>query len=544
MSQKINVEISCPVCGKEFETGVYRNLTTPLAPGLRKRLFDNSLFFATCPDCGNVGLVENPLVYFDKERNFLISLNDYPHLLDFKEEISTGLQIEKALKINGDTKIVGVTNISDLITTIVAFENNLDWRIVQLAFLQVEYGYIKHCLDHKKKLDSPISIGLTGEKDEKGDLILRIDVGENSGTETFLTTFPMEVYEGSLKYYKERLDLINPFVFDKNMRQHFCDFYEEDFQVQEEHKNKYYYVETSDGSIYLCLTYQFLEKKIDMGSWVLIDKMDETRDIGVVKRIVSWNSLAIYAEKEHKALIVSEYKDYHFLTTEDSNAELNQFDLVDLLVRFKEAKYDLYSPLFPLEELKQSNMFVNTKMRIDHRGLPIENADDLVELVKKDLETGKRCILGEIVKVERNGKLYLPIYTDPFYLPSNKEQTYSNAVFSFDTFVRIVKYDSRFDGIIINQFDEDIILDMDFIKKYIVLRTLNNDQEIKKLLDNLTDEEKEYMDEKHYDCLRAIYFEDASPKDLETRFGTNNKEIDKMISTGYYTLGNIIFARY
>lgn len=177
----------------------------------------------------------------------MVQMGAYSNLLDFKEEFVNNNPLAKDFPtLANDTKILGVTSMFDMITTIIAFDNNLDWRVVQMTLLFLEYNFLKYCNDNKKKVENIKYSRLVEDKNENGELMAKICV--ESGQE-FYTPFPMPVYEHCLKEYKERLDIIDPFVFDRNMRDHFCNFFEEDFQTQEEHKNDYYYVEDDEEQI-------------------------------------------------------------------------------------------------------------------------------------------------------------------------------------------------------------------------------------------------------------------------------------------------------
>ena len=261
------------------------------------------------------------------------------------------------------------------------------------------------------------------------------------------------------------------------------------------------------------------------------------REVGAIKRIVDYNFLCISIDKEYCGRIVSNYTELHMMTSYDSGATLNQAELVNALVSLKEKNYQVGSNDFPTQDLRKSNMFMCSMTTMPFK------FEELAELIEKNTITDTSKMVTNIQKVERDGKLYLAAYTDPFYLPS-KEECYSNSVFPFDDFVRIVKNDTRYDGIIINQYDEDIVLDIDTLRDYIKYRTLTDEEELKKLLNDLTSIEIKFMSKLSYDCIRAVYFDGDTPKTLPSRFGVTDKQVDKALKRGYTCLREIIYARF
>ena len=538
MSKIRTIKLTCPECGEEFDFDVYESVNVTLDPNLKEKVLDGSIFAPVCPKCGHFEVLIHPFLYHDMEKGFMIQLNSYADLMDYKAEFVDNNKVNEMFpELMKDRKVIGVTSLVDMITTITALENNLDWRVVQLALLYMQYDFIKYCNDNKLKIKNINYSGLTGKKDEEGNLILIIDVGEGEENEQFYSPFPMPVYEHCLKEYKERLDLINPFVFDAQMRDHFCNFYEEDFQTQEEHKSPYVYVERNDGSILLCDPIPtFLEDKVGIDSLVLINRPNGEREIGRIKRIVDWNFLCISVPSEYRGRIYAEYNELHMITTADSNATLGQDELVKKLVEFKNNDY-AYDKGFPIDELDASNMFVCSMTTAQF------NFDDLAELIEKNEISGDVKPVTKLQKIERDGKLYLAAYTDPFYLPS-KDEFLSNAVFSFNDLVRIVKNDPRYSGIIINQYDEDIVLDFKVLSSYIEFRTLFSGKRLYELLNSLSANEKEYVSDLSCKVFQSTYLERLNEESILKLYKISKKMYDKAMRRANITLGTIILARY
>lgn len=532
------IELTCPECGEEFDFELYESVNVTLNPELKEKVLDGSIFAPICPKCGHFEVLIHPFLYHDMEKNYMIQLNSYADLMEFKAEFVDQNKVNDLFpELMKNQIIIGVTSLADMITTITALDNGLDWRVVQLALLYMQYDFIKYCNDNKLKIRNVNYSGLTGKKDDDGNLILIIDVGDGEENEQFYSPFPMPVYEHCLKEYKERLDLINPFVFDAQMRDHFCNFYEEEFQTQEEHKSPYVYVERNDGSMLLCDPIPiYLEDKVGVDSLVLINRPNGEREVGRIKRIVDWNFLCISVPNEYRGRIYAEYNELHMITTADSNATLGQEELVKKLVEFKKNNYELDKG-FPVDELDKSNMFICSMTTAQF------NFDDLAELIEKNEITGDIKPVTKLQKIERDGKLYLAAYTDPFNLPS-KDEFLSNAVFSFNDLVRIVKHDPRYSGIIINQYDEDIVLDFKTLSSYIELRTLFSGKRLYELLNSLTPNEKEYVSDLSCKVFQSTYLERLNEDSILKKHKISKKMYDKAMRRANLTLGMIILARF
>src|SRR5262249_4094715 len=64
---------SCP-CGTLFAVEIHRAVNAARDPDLAARLRAGTLARVTCPDCGQLGNVEAPVVYHDEERRQFVLL--------------------------------------------------------------------------------------------------------------------------------------------------------------------------------------------------------------------------------------------------------------------------------------------------------------------------------------------------------------------------------------------------------------------------------------------------------------------------------------
>lgn len=292
----------CPNCRKTYFFPYFQSINTKMNPELKELVMNGAIFATNCQECGYPEFLVHPFVYCAEDKGFIVNLNNYANLMDTYEDDKLVRRL--ARKYDEEFKTVGVTCYSDLVTTITAFENNLDWRVVKLALLYMEYDFIKFYTNKNMKYPDIKFSGLTGEKYDNGDLKMFVEIGDGDKTDRYDSPFPMSVYNKCLKEYKDRLDLINPFVFDKNMRDHFCLFFEEDFKTQEEHKSVYAYVKIDDENVLMCRPSPSLSiTKMNRGDVVKIKKMNNETVNGTIKRFVRWNFLKVSIPKGEFGLI-------------------------------------------------------------------------------------------------------------------------------------------------------------------------------------------------------------------------------------------------
>ena len=87
----------------------------------------------------------HPFLYHDMDNNYMIQLNSYADLMEFKEEFVEHNKVKEMFpNLVNNIKVIGVTSLADMITTITALDNGLDWRVVQLALLYMQYDFIKY----------------------------------------------------------------------------------------------------------------------------------------------------------------------------------------------------------------------------------------------------------------------------------------------------------------------------------------------------------------------------------------------------------------
>jgi hypothetical protein len=75
MSTSHEIKYKCPYCGREFQITVYDSVNAVNDPDLRERCISGDLFRHSCPHCKTDFMIQNPLVYSDPSRKFLLWLS-------------------------------------------------------------------------------------------------------------------------------------------------------------------------------------------------------------------------------------------------------------------------------------------------------------------------------------------------------------------------------------------------------------------------------------------------------------------------------------
>lgn len=207
MSQKT---LKCPKCGKDFTVTIYDSVNTKLNPELINKVHNGSLFNVECPHCKTGITLNYPCLYHDMERMFMVQIDKRDNLARFRKDLDNADASNPLSLMKNKYKLAGVTNYPDWVTTISAFENKLDWRIVQLAIVFVK-GHLYR--DKTANISNIDTVVMDGSKDGKGNLLLRVFAIENGKEVAFALPFAMDLYEMVKQKYGNQLDKLNPFIF-------------------------------------------------------------------------------------------------------------------------------------------------------------------------------------------------------------------------------------------------------------------------------------------------------------------------------------------
>ena len=72
MFQPQTVPVPCPLCGRRFAAQVQSIIDVGQDPEAKSKLLRGKINIATCPQCGNAGMLNVPFVYHDPDKELLL----------------------------------------------------------------------------------------------------------------------------------------------------------------------------------------------------------------------------------------------------------------------------------------------------------------------------------------------------------------------------------------------------------------------------------------------------------------------------------------
>jgi hypothetical protein len=72
MFQLQTVSVPCPLCGRKFAAQVQTIIDLGQDPEAKSKLLRGQINFATCPQCGNAGVLNVPFIYHDPDKELLL----------------------------------------------------------------------------------------------------------------------------------------------------------------------------------------------------------------------------------------------------------------------------------------------------------------------------------------------------------------------------------------------------------------------------------------------------------------------------------------
>ncbi len=539
MSKSHIYSFKCPKCNKKIPCVIYDSINVTLDPELKEKLLDTSLFHVTCPHCHKTFTHHYPFLYHDMEKKFMVFADCYGNVLEDKESlVENPLIREEWAKEIDSINIIGATCFPTVSTIINSYDNNLDYRLVTLLLEMIWIAFPEMIKEEKGiNVDHINCVSLVNQHDENGNPNILVAFNDGTKDDAVVYPFPLDTYEELKEDHLDRLNLINPFIFEIGEAMDYFEQYEEDFYEHEKHKTPYIYLGDFGTNTYLAKGIpSYLKDSIKPGNHLIVKSPHGFRDILTVKRIKELNDLCLKVPDDDLVTILSEFKEVFMETSYDSNATLGQDDLVEELVKFKGKKEHTRMTGELANMLKNSNMFIcsMTTLEVDY--------DNISILTKKDVLTGLGKEITRIQKIRRDNKVYLALYTDPFYLPDESEML-SNAVFPFNDLVRVIKNDPRYEGIVINQYDQDITLTFDDIYTYIWQLVISDRKKIIEFINSLTPNEEEYFGDKLI-YLKEYRLDNFSLKEMEKKHNLTIQELMPILDECFTKIREILYARF
>ncbi|MDD6257923.1 MAG: CpXC domain-containing protein [Erysipelotrichaceae bacterium] len=125
MSHSNEITYTCPYCGKQFPITIYDTVNVREDPDLRERCLSGDIFRHSCPHCHKDFMVQNPMLYEDPDKHFVLYVSQNDPGNTFKEA-------GEALKKKG-YRLRRVSTIKEFTEKISVFEDGMNDIAVELA---------------------------------------------------------------------------------------------------------------------------------------------------------------------------------------------------------------------------------------------------------------------------------------------------------------------------------------------------------------------------------------------------------------------------
>ena len=192
MSTSYEVNYRCPYCGRDFSVTVYDSVNAQNDPELRERAMSGDLFRHSCPHCKTDFMIQNPLVYSDPERKFVIWLSN--------EEISEDLsRLAKPLADQGYT-LRRCATLQEFTEKIQIFEDGISDIVVELA----KYDSFIEFIDNRQGNPADVT---SVEYQRAKDGVMKINVRTDDKGLSFL--IPIGPLEEEVRIQSDRYEADN-----------------------------------------------------------------------------------------------------------------------------------------------------------------------------------------------------------------------------------------------------------------------------------------------------------------------------------------------
>lgn len=521
MSKQREITYKCEFCGKPFDTVVYDSVNVDLDPELREKILNGSLFMHECPHCHKKNAILVPMIYHDMKNRFMIFSGDYEYVYSGYES-TENKYIPK--DVADSYRYVGATNYDELTNKIIALENSLDHRIVELVNC---FTGIK--LNEKISKERGMEVDAVRlNYDDKGALIVVLDL--RSEKESGYTTLPFNyelyrnVYDDYAKFLPESFGLI----FGSKEAYRLLSADNKNLSDLDEKNVRVAIVQDNYARQIMAVVPQFCKEKYKKGDTVIVEENAKThRD--VIVRILDVNEFEI-PENTEDAPVVSWKVDDGIVSTCDSDDEIENDELLRALKEYKNSGY--LNKNFPAESILTGDVILELKTVLK-KPIDTENA------VGMTLKPDDVSVSFGVTKM--NGGNYLCVYTSQDKLKGKC----GRIIYSFDDVaILALNCPYEYDGIIVNSGKENVVLDYKVLLGYKYERYMTNPVRMTKLLEKLTPEEIGYMNEECYKIICKVYYEHKNVDAISKETKIPKEEVDRMLDYGYEKLIQIVKSDY
>lgn len=138
MPKIIRQQVNCPNCRSKTHVKLWTSINPQLAPGLRKKIMNETLFDFFCPRCQYKSHLQYPFLYNDMKHNFMLYFIPYAKKdrVDFPEVQRNYPQLNKRIKRL-------VKDLNHMKEKIIIFENGLDDKAIEFTKYSLEKVILK-----------------------------------------------------------------------------------------------------------------------------------------------------------------------------------------------------------------------------------------------------------------------------------------------------------------------------------------------------------------------------------------------------------------
>ena len=521
MSKQRKITYKCEFCGKPFDTTVYDSVNVDLDPELREKILNGSLFMHECPHCHKKNAILVPMIYHDMTNKFMVFSGDY-------EYVYSGCESTENKYIPKDVadsyRYVGATNYEELTNKIIALENSLDHRIVELVN---SFTGIK--LNEKISKERGMEVyAVRLNYDDKGALIVVLDL--RSGKESGYATLPFnyELYRNVYDDYAKSLPESFGLIFGSKEAYRLLSADNKNLSDLGKKNVRVAVVQDNYSVQKMAIVPQFCKEKYKKGDMVIVEENGKANR-EVIVRILDVNEFEI-PENDRDMPVVSWKVDDGIVSTCDSDDEIENEELLHALKEYKNSGY--LNKKFPAELILTSDVILELKTVLK-KPIDVENA------VGMTLDPDDVSVSFGVTKM--NGGNYLCVYTSQDKL----KRKCGRIIYSFnDVAMLVLNCPYEYDGIIVNPGKENIVLNYNVLLGYKYQRYMTNPVRMTKLLEKLTSEEIDYMNEDCYKIICKVYYENKNVDAISKETKIPKEQVDRMLDYGYEKLIQIVKSAY
>ena len=141
MSQSVERELCCPLCGHKQPFTIWESINARENPELKAQVLTGEVFDFHCQQCGQTSRVGYPLLYHDPDRHAMFFMAQKDHKEAAYQALEALLRFSPAA--TGEYTLRAVTQPPELAEKILLMDRNMDDRVVELNKLFVHANYMK-----------------------------------------------------------------------------------------------------------------------------------------------------------------------------------------------------------------------------------------------------------------------------------------------------------------------------------------------------------------------------------------------------------------